>query len=102
MKARTDAKQDAVQYQVVGDTDYIRIYVHETEGVDKIKQDDEVVSHLWYEYDFKEIAVPTGTLDIDEVKADPESYLDYEPVAPATIEDLQTAILALQEIMMES
>lgn len=102
MKARTDVKQDTVQYQAVGDTDYIRLYVHETEGVDEIEQDGEIISHPWYEYDFKEIAVPTGTLDIDEVKTDPESYLDYEPVAPATIEDLQTAILALQEMMMES
>lgn len=80
--------------------DYIRIYVHEAEGVDEVEQDGETISHPWYEYDFKEIVVPTGTLDIAKVKADPDSYLDYEPVAPTTLEDLEEALLALQQIVL--
>lgn len=82
------------------DKDYIRIYVHETEGVDEARHGDGIVPHTWYEYDFKEIVVPTDTLDIDDVKADPESYLDYEPVAPTTLGDLEEALLALQQIVL--
>ena len=100
MKARTDVKQDAVQYQAVGATEYVRLYVHETEGVDEVKHNDETTSHTWYEYDFKEISAPIGTLDINAIKADPESYLDYEPVAPTTLSDLEEALLALQQIVL--
>ena len=100
MKVRTDAKQDSVQTQVVGSTQYVRLYLHEAEGTEEIAQDEEATSHIWYEYDFKEISAPVEILDIDAIKASPEDYLDYKPVAPTTLEDLQEALMALQQIVL--
>lgn len=56
--------------------------------------------HTYYEYDFKEIIVPTGTLNIDAVKKNPEDYLNYQPTKPTTLEDLQEALMALQQVVL--
>ena len=37
---------------------------------------------------------------VDAIKASPEDYLDYKPVAPTTLEDLQEALMALQQIVL--
>lgn len=100
MKVRTDVKQDAVQYQRVGQMEYVRLYLHETEDDDVTTQSEETTTHHWYEYDFKEICTPTGELDVDAIKMNPEDYLEYEPVAPTTLDDIQEAIMALQQLIL--
>lgn len=40
-------------------------------GIQNIKQ------QIYHEYDYKEISEPTGTLDLADVKANPEKYLNY-------------------------
>lgn len=98
MKVRTDTKQESVQTQTINGTDYIRLYLHEAEGTEAFQMED--IPHTYYEYDFKEIIVPTGTLDIEAVKKNPEDYLDYQPVKPTTLEDLQEALMALQQVVL--
>ena len=39
---------------------------------------------IMYEYDYKEIIEDAGVLDIDDVKENPEKYLDYEKVTEKT------------------
>ena len=98
MKVRTDMKQEAVQTQIINGTDYIRLYLHETEGTENSQMED--TPHTYYEYDFKEIIVPTGTLNIEAVKKNPEDYLNYQPTKPTTLEDLQEALMALQQVVL--
>lgn len=98
MKVRTDMKQEAVQTQTINGTDYIRLYLHETEGTENSQMEN--TPHTYYEYDFKEIIVPTGTLNIEAVKKNPEDYLNYQPTKPTTLEDLQEALMALQQVVL--
>ena len=56
MKARFDTTQESVT-------------VRQIDG-----QEEEQTYH---EYDYKEISEPTGTLDLADVKANPEKYLNY-------------------------
>lgn len=83
--------------QTVSGMDHIYIYLHEVEGEDIDGQGEK---HHYYEYDFKEIIVPSGEIDTDAVKENPEDWLEYEPVAPVTVEDLQMALSALQDIVL--
>lgn len=77
--------------------DYIQIYVNE-KPVENEGPDGQITKG--FEYDFVEIIVPHGTLDIDAVKANPSAYLDYTAPSKPTIEDLQDGLTALQEIVL--
>lgn len=100
MKAKALEKQQAVQLHEQNGKDYIQIYVNETEGDEEQIIGEETYTNHYYEYDFTEIIVPHGTLDISEIQKDPATYLDYKPIAEPTIADLQEALTALQEIVL--
>ena len=71
-KARFDVQQEPVSYKVFDDVYYIHICLN---GEYKTETDEEGQEINYYEYDFNEIV--TDNIDIDDVIADPASYLNY-------------------------
>ena len=75
-KSRFMEKQQPVSV-VEKDKVYVYICLNETE-VTEDHGEESSESITMYEYDYKEIIEDAGVLDIDDIKANPEKYLDYE------------------------
>lgn len=75
MKARFDTTQESVTVRQIDGMDYIYICLNEN-IVTEIPEGQEE-ERTYYEYDYKEISEPIGTLDLANVKANPEKYLNY-------------------------
>ena len=75
-KTTTMEPQPEVTIKTYGQTVQIQIYLFGREVVIEREQGQEPRRQL--EYDFAEIRVPVGFLDLDDVQASPEKYLDYE------------------------
>lgn len=54
------------------------IYICLNEDVVKETPEGKKEEQIYYEYDYKEISVPVGTLDLNDVKENPNKYLDYK------------------------
>lgn len=78
-KARFMEKQQPVTV-VEKDKIYVYICLNEKEVKEEnINVESEISeSMMMYEYDYNEIIEDAGVLDIDDVKASPENYLNYE------------------------
>lgn len=64
---------------------YVYICLNETEVTDDHTNGEESAEPVtMYEYDYKEIIEDIGVLDIDDVKENPEKYLDYEKAVEKT------------------
>ena len=64
---------------------YVYICLNETEVTDDHTNGEESAEPVtMYEYDYKEIIEDIGVLDIDDVKANPEKYLNYEKASEKT------------------
>lgn len=100
MKAESLEKQDSVQLHEMNGYDYIQIYANETEREYINESTGNQEPTKGYEYDFAELIVPHGALNIETIKADPAAYLNYKEPAKPTIEDLQDGLNALQEIVL--
>lgn len=75
MKARFDTTQESVTVRQIDGMDYIYICLNEN-IVTEIPEGQKG-EQTYHEYDYKEISEPTGTLDLANVKANPEKYLNY-------------------------
>lgn len=62
---------------------YVYICLNEKE-VTEDRGEESAEPVIMYEYDYKEIIEDAGVLDIDDVKENPEKYLDYEKVTEKT------------------
>ena len=62
---------------------YVYICLNEKE-VTEDRWEESAEPVIMYEYDYKEIIEDAGVLDIDDVKENPEKYLDYEKVTEKT------------------
>lgn len=62
---------------------YVYICLNEKE-VTEDRWEESAEPAIMYEYDYKEIIEDAGVLDIDDVKENPEKYLDYEKVTEKT------------------
>lgn len=65
--------------------DMVRVFIclNEKEIEEKYEYNQENPVHC-YEYDYNEFIDYASNLDLDDIKNNPENYLDYEPVQPAT------------------
>ena len=63
---------------------YAYVCLNETEVTENHVNDRESVSITMYEYDYNEIIEDIGVLDIDDIKANPEKYLNYEKAVEKT------------------
>lgn len=75
MKARFDTTQESVTVRRIDGMDYI--YICLNENIVKEIPEGQEEERTYHEYDYKEISEPTGTLDLADVKANPEKYLNY-------------------------
>lgn len=76
-KSRFMEKQPSVKV-VEKDKVYAYVCLNETEVTENHVNDGESVSITMYEYDYNEIIEDIGILDINDVKTNPEKYLDYK------------------------
>ena len=107
-KALFSEKQPAVRVTLVDGVSQFQICLNEEEVTEQAQsfhtEDDTSEPITQYQYDFNEFR--TDALTEEEVKADPEKYLDYTPIAslpeqeqPASID---AALKALQDAQEET
>ena len=84
IKSRFMGKQPSVKV-VEKDKVYVYICLNETEVTEDHTNGEESAEPVtMYEYDYKEIIEDIGVLDVDDVKANPEKYLNYEKATEKT------------------
>lgn len=98
MKARFDTAQESVTVRQINGTDYVYICLNEN-IVTEIPEGQEE-EQTYHEYDYKEISEPTGTLDLDDVKANPGKYLDYENEVGTDTERIDTLEATTDDIIL--
>jgi hypothetical protein len=98
MKARFDTAQESVTVRQINGTDYVYICLNEN-IVTEIPEGQEE-KQTYHEYDYKEISEPTGTLDLDDVKANPGKYLDYENEVGTDTERIDTLEATTDDIIL--
>lgn len=98
MKARFDATQDAVSIRQIDGIDYVYICLNEN-IVTEIPEGQEE-ERTYYEYSYREISEPTGTLDLDDVKTNPVKYLNYENEVQTDIERIDTLEATTDDIIL--
>lgn len=107
-KALFSEKQPAVRVTLVDGVSQFQICLNEEEVTEQAQispsEDIKAKPQKQYQYDFNEFR--TDALTEDEVKADPEKFLDYTPIAslpeqeqPASID---AALKALQDAQEET
>lgn len=83
-KSRFMEKQPSVKV-VEKDKVYVYICLNETEVTEENMNSEKSSTPVtMYEYDYNEIIEDIDILDIDDVKANPEKYLNYEKAAEKT------------------
>lgn len=83
-KSRFMEKQQPVNV-VEKDKVYVYICLNETEVTEDHTNGEESAEPVtMYEYDYNEIIEDIGILDIDDIKANPEKYLNYEKAVEKT------------------
>ena len=98
MKARFDTTQESVTVRQIDGIDYIYICLNEN-IVTEIPEGREE-EQTYHEYDYKEISEPTGTLDLDDVKANPGKYLNYENEVRTDTERIDTLEATTDDIIL--
>ena len=79
-KAKFTEKQQPVTV-IEKDKTYVYICLNEKEVKEENMSESETsISMAMYEYDYNEIIEDIGVLDIDDIKVNPENYLEYEKV----------------------
>jgi hypothetical protein len=71
MRSNANVRQDAFLCITEGENTRIFLHVNEAEETDPD-------GNVFFSYDFHEFVAPTDKLDLDDIKANPETYLDYE------------------------
>lgn len=82
-KSRFMEKQPSAKV-VEKDKVYVYICLNEKEVTEDHISEESAEPVTMYEYDYKEIIEDIGVLDIDDVKANPEKYLNYEKAVEKT------------------
>lgn len=105
IKALSATKRPAVTITVMDGTKQYQIFLNEQEvTMTTPDMDGEEHSETQYQYDFNEFR--TDALSEDEVKAHPEKYLNYTPIAslpePEKQESIDATIKALQDAQEET
>ena len=81
-KSRFMEKQPSAKV-VEKDKVYVYICLNEKE-VTEDRREEFIEPVTMYEYDYNEIIEDIGVLDIDDIKANPEKYLNYEKAVEKT------------------
>ena len=102
MKARFSSRQQPVKIVESEDTAYVFICLNEEEKTEEYPDMGEgQTRETYYEYDYNEIVGPASEIPLDDIRKNPENYLNYEyspkPTSPGEralkeIEELKAAI----------
>lgn len=98
MKARFDTTQESVTVRQIDGIDYIYICLNENIATEIPEGREE--KQTYYEYDYKEISEPTGTLDLNDVKTNPEKYLNYKNEVKTDTERIDTLEVTTDDIIL--
>ncbi len=98
MKARFDATQNAVSIRQLDGIDYVYICLNEN-IVTEIPEGQEE-EQTYYEYSYREISEHAGTLDLDDVKTNPEKYLNYKNEVKTDTERIDTLEATTDDIIL--
>lgn len=98
MKARFDKKQNKVTVKQLDGMDFIYICLNENIATEFSEEQEE--EQTYYEYDYREISESTGTLNLDDVKTNPEKYLDYENEVKTDTERIETLEATTDDIIL--
>lgn len=85
MKIKSDVQLNKVDVRNVDNKNYVYIYLNET----KVKVEDEH-PYECYEYDFNEFIATD--MDIEDIKMNPNKYLNYKVQPKLSFEELQIDI----------
>lgn len=81
-----------IDVRTFDDKVYVFICVNESEG--DTEQTDMCPSMHYYEYDYNEFCELASNIDLNDLKSNPENYLDYEPVPTlSAAEKIQAQVL---------
>lgn len=98
MKARFDTTQESISIRQLDGMDYI--YICLNENIVKEIPDGQEEEQIYYEYDYREISEPAGILNLEDVKANPEKYLDYENKVKTDAERIDTLEATTDDIIL--
>lgn len=98
MKARFDTTQESVTVRQIDGIDYI--YICLNENIVKEIPEGQEEWQTYHEYDYREISEPTGILDLDDVKANPGKYLNYENEVRTDTERIDTLEATTDDIIL--
>ena len=98
MKARFDTTQEPVSIRQLDGMDYICICLNE--NIVKEIPEGQEEEQIYYEYDYREISEPAGILNLEDVKANPEKYLDYENNVKTDTERIDTLEATTDDIIL--
>lgn len=98
MKARFSSQQSPVKYIEKDGIAYIYICQNETQGQETYPDMGEgETTESYYEYDYNEIIGPVDKLPLEDIRAHPENYLEYE-YKPQVIDPGTQALVEAQEL----
>lgn len=104
MKARFLEPQPQVKTLESDGKTYVFICLNEQQEEDTYDYPDGTgQSVVFYEYDYNEFCDTTGNLDLEDINANPEKYLDYTPikednqVTPERLEEIEKQLTAFSE-----
>lgn len=98
MKARFDTAQDAVSVRLIDGIVYVYICLNEN-IVTEIPEGQEE-EQIYYEYSYREISEHAGTLDLSDVKTNPEKYLNYKNEVKTDTERIDTLEATTDDIIL--
>jgi len=95
MKAKFTERQPLVRWQELGNG-LVDVTICLNEKFANIGDDEDCQGMFGYDYDFKQFREKIGNISRQDVEADPEKYLDYEPRKEPAVEELQEQIQVLK------
>ncbi len=98
MKARFDTAQESVTVRQLDGMDYV--YICLNENIVTEIPDGQEEEQVYHEYDYREISEPTGTLDLNDVKTNPEKYLNYKNEVKTDKERIDTLEATTDDIIL--
>lgn len=98
MKARFDTAQESVTVRQLDGMDYV--YICLNENIVTEIPDGQEEEQVYHEYDYREISEPTGALDLNDVKTNPEKYLNYKNEVKTDKERIDTLEATTDDIIL--
>ena len=101
MKARFTEQQPPVKIIQKDGNAYVYICANETQGTESYPDmGDGQTQEIYYEYDYNEIIGPADALPLEDIRAHPEQYLNYEYTENKT--DADSLIKRIEKLEQEN